>query len=273
MKSVRGARSEVLELATSLAAHGAREARVAFVLGSGLGAFAERLEGARAIDFSALKGMPRASVKGHAGRVVLGRIAGTPVLVQQGRVHLYEGWQPSAVTRSIRAYSELGIEALVLTNAAGGLVVGWPVPTLMRITDHVNLQGRTALEPGERAVGCPYDPAAGAALDAAAAAEGLALQRGVYVGLLGPSYETPAEIQHLVRLGGHAVGMSTVCEASAGHAAGMRVAAVSCISNAGAGLAPGALSHAEVVEAGRVMADSFCRLLAAAAPRLAASAS
>ncbi len=268
MKSLRSNRREALELATSLAAHGAREARIAFVLGSGLGAFADHLEGARALSFSELPGMPHASVRGHAGRVVLGAIGDVPVLVQQGRVHLYEGWHPSVVTRSVRAYAALGIESLVLTNAAGGLVVDWPVPTLMRVTDHVNLQGRTALGLGERAVGCPYDPDAGAAIDAAAATEHISLQRGVYVGLLGPSYETPAEIRHLVRLGGHAVGMSTVCEAAVGHACGMRVAAISCISNAGAGLTPGVLSHAEVVEAGRVMSDSFCRLLAAAAPRL-----
>ncbi|MEZ6014874.1 MAG: purine-nucleoside phosphorylase [Planctomycetota bacterium] len=270
MSARRVATRAVDELATSLAAHGARHARVAFVLGSGLGAFADRLDGARAIAFDALPGMPRTSVQGHAGRVVLGSIDGVEVLVQQGRVHLYEGWSAATVTRSVRAYAKLGIEALVLTNAAGGLVPGWPVPTLMRVTDHLNLQGRTPLFMSERGLGNPYDERAGVALDATAARLGIGLRRGVYVGLLGPSYETPAEIQYLMRSGGHAVGMSTVCEAQAGYVTGMRVAAVSCISNAGAGLGAGALDHQEVVEAGRVMADSFGQLLAASvAPILA----
>jgi purine-nucleoside phosphorylase len=258
------------ELATSLAAHGATGARIAFVLGSGLGEFAERLAGARAIGFDDLSGMPRAGVKGHAGRVVLGHLSGVPVLAQQGRVHLYEGWSPATVTRSVRAYAKLGVEVLVLTNAAGGLVVDWRIPTLMRIEDHVNLQGRTPLSSDERGVGCPYDTSAGEAFDRTARELGIELHRGIYVGLLGPSYETPAEIRHLVAIGGHAVGMSTVCEAQAGYAAGMRVAALSCISNAGAGLVPGVLNHAEVVEAGRLMADSFGRLLEATVPRLVA---
>lgn len=272
MTSRRSEARAVDELATSLAAHGAQRARAAFVLGSGLGAFAERLEGARAVPFEALPGMPRAAVKGHAGRVVLGEIEGVEVLAQQGRVHLYEGWSAATVTRSVRAYARLGIPLLVLTNAAGGLVADWPVPTLMRITDHVNLQGRSPLRPAERGTGCPYDVAAGAALDATAARIGVTLHRGTYVGLLGPSYETPAEIRHLVHAGGHAVGMSTVSEAQVGFACGMRVAAVSCISNAGAGLAPGALDHAEVVAAGRVMEDAFCRLLAAAVSPMLRSA-
>jgi purine-nucleoside phosphorylase len=269
-KRLEGTRA-VDELAQSLAAHGAVGTRIAFVLGSGLGAFAEHLEGARALGFDELSGMPRATVKGHAGRVVLGQLDGVRVLAQQGRVHLYEGWSPAAVTRSVRAYAKLGVEVLVLTNAAGGLVVGRPVPALMRIEDHVNLQGRTPLAQDERGVGCPYDARAGAELDRTAEELGIELFRGVYVGLLGPSYETPAEIRQLVAIGGQAVGMSTVCEAQAGHAVGLRVAAISCISNLGAGLAPGPLNHAEVVEAGRRIAESFGRLLAAAVPRLAAA--
>lgn len=256
------------ELATSLAAHGAAGTRIAYVLGSGLGDFAERLEGAHTIGFEDLPGMPHASVKGHAGRVVLGQLSGVRVLAQQGRVHLYEGWSPATVTRSVRAYAKLGVEVLVLTNAAGGLVADWRIPTLMRVEDHINLQGRTPLSPNERGLGCPYDTRAGEALDRTARELGIELQRGVYVGLLGPSYETPAEIRHLIAIGGHAVGMSTVCEAQAAYASGMRVAALSCISNAGAGLVPGALNHAEVVEAGRVMAGSFARLLEASAARL-----
>lgn len=259
----RTASDAVDELAVSLAAHRAGDARIAFVLGSGLGAFAERLEDARRVPFGELPGMPRAGVQGHAGQIVLGALDGVPVLAQQGRVHLYEGWSAATVTRSVRAYAALGVKVLVLTNAAGGLVPAWPVPTLMRIEDHINMQGRTPLTARERGLGNPYDVAAGAALERAAESLRIELHRGVYVGLLGPTYETPAEIRHLIDIGGHAVGMSTVCEAQAGHAAGMRVVAISCISNAGAGLKPGALDHKEVVEAGRTMANSFTRLLVA----------
>lgn len=258
---VSPAEAAIAELATSLAAHGARGVRVAFVLGSGLGAFADALDHARAIPFESLEGMPRAGVKGHAGRIVLGSVEGIPVLAQQGRVHFYEGHSAAVVTRSVRAYARLGVEVLVLTNAAGGLVTAWPIPTLMRLDDHIDLQGRSSLGLHERGVGSPYDAGAGATLDEVAASLGVGLQRGVYAGLLGPSYETPAEIRHLARMGAHAVGMSTVAEAAVGAAEGMRVAAISCISNAGAGLAPGALNHEEVVAAGRMMAADFTRLL------------
>jgi len=181
--------------------------------------------------------------------------------VQQGRVHLYEGWSVQELTRLVRAFAALGVRALVLTNAAGGIRAGFGPGTLMRIRDHINLQGRAPLARAERGFGTPWDAQLGALLDGAAAQAGLALENGVYAGLFGPAYETPAEIRWLRSLGADAVGMSTVAEALAARACGMRVAGISCITNLAAGLAPGPLSHAEVLESGRRTAADFCALL------------
>ncbi|MCP3914429.1 MAG: purine-nucleoside phosphorylase [bacterium] len=254
-------------LADGLAQGGAAGARVALVLGSGLGSFAERLENARTIGFDELDDMPKSRVPGHAGRFVAGELGGVRVVVQSGRVHLYEGWSPTEVTRSVRAFAALGCEALVLTNAAGGLAREWPVPCLMRVSDHINLQSRTPLGANEAGSGSPYDAELARALEEAAERARVELFSGVYAGLLGPSYETPAEIAHLGRIGAHAVGMSTVCEALAGRAAGMRVAAISCISNPAAGISATPLDHGEVVAAGKAIAGDFERLLAEFLPR------
>ena len=262
-------RERAQSLAADLARHGAGEAQMAFVLGSGLGVFAERLEEAETIPFEALPDMPRSAVPGHAGNFVLGRVQGIKVLVQKGRVHLYEGWSAFEVTRAVRAFAELGIGRLLLTNAAGCLRPDWPVPGLMRLEDHFARQGSVGLLRDESRRGNPYDPQLGDALDRAAAAVGITLQKGVYVGLLGPSYETPAEVRMLARSGASAVGMSTVAEASVAHARGLRVTAVSCLSNLGAGLSSGPLSHDEVVQAGQTIAETFVSLLTAAVPDLA----
>ncbi len=266
--AVKGTGSHT-RLAAALSERGASGARVAFVLGSGLGGFAERLENPVAIGFDELEDMPASRVPGHAGRFVVGDLAGVRVLVQSGRVHLYEGWSPAEVTRSVRAFAEIGVETLVLTNAAGGLDPAWPVPCLMRVSDHMNFQSRSPLARDESGQGCPYDAALGEALERAAAETGVALRSGVYAGLLGPSYETPAEVAYIAKSGAQAVGMSTVCEALAGDAAGLRVAAVSCISNPGAGISKGPLNHEEVVAAGKTMASDFERLLAAFVPHAA----
>lgn len=277
------------------------EARVAFVLGSGLGAFAERLEDARVVPYEELEGMPRSTVPGHEGRLVLGRVAGVPVVVQQGRRHLYEDASIEEVTRAVSAFGALGVDVLVLTNAAGGIRPEWKLPALMRVTDHINLQperwSKFVFETGDdrrsnvahrqlqlpvepdrssgRRDGSPpesvvYDADLGRAIDLAAKGAGIALVHGIYAGLLGPSYETAAEIRMLRWLGADAVGMSTVAEAAAGRAFGMRVAAISCITNAAAGITAAPLSHDEVVEAGRTASDSFCALLEAAVPGLVA---
>jgi purine-nucleoside phosphorylase len=259
-------------LADDLDARGFSGAQLGMVLGSGLGAFAERLEDAQVVSYEDLPAMPRSAVPGHAGRLVRGRLQGVEVLVQQGRVHLYEGWSPEEVTRAVRAMAFLGLDALVLTNAAGGLREDWEPGTLMRVTDHLDLTGRRAPLDGPRA-GSPYDEGLGEALERAAASAEVPLRAGVYAGLLGPNYETPAEVRMLRWMGADAVGMSTVLEASTAAAAGVGVAAVSCITNHAAGITDAPLSHDEVVETGAAVAESFARLLERAAPELAGASS
>lgn len=258
-------------LAACLRTKGIGAPDVAVVLGSGLGAFADAIDDPLVLDYGALDGMPRSAVVGHAGRLVVGAIDGVRVVVQQGRVHLYEGWSASDVTVAVRAFAALGVTRLLLTNAAGGLVADWPPGTLMRITDHVSLQGAAPLA-GSAAggPGSPWDAKLGAALVDAARAEGVTLAEGVYLANTGPAYETPAEVRLAGRLGAQAVGMSTALEAIAGAAAGMRVAGVSCITNHAAGIQATALSHEEVVAAGASASADFVKLLHAAVPRLVA---
>ena len=258
----------VLELAQSLATRGVEGIDLAVVLGSGLGGFADVLEEARSIPFAELASMPHGRVPGHAGRLVVGRIGRARVLVQSGRAHLYEGWSALEVSRAVRAYASIGCRGLVLTNAAGGLDGRRAIPRLLRIRDHVNLQGRSPLAANEAGRGSPYDEELALALDRAAREERVALESGVYVGLLGPSYESPAEIRMLARFGVDAVGMSTVCEALAARAAGMRVCALSCITNHAAGISPRPLAHDEVVAAGARIAGEVRRLLVRAVPLL-----
>ncbi len=254
---------ELEQLTSQLQDLGVGDARIAFVLGSGLGAFAEGLEDARVIPYAEIPAMPQSTVPGHAGELVLGTIAGVPVVVQKGRVHLYEGRSAREITRCARAFAGCGVESLVLTNAAGGTEPDWELPALMRITDHVNLQGEAPLLRDEAKATTVYDAELGAALDRAAESCGVTLHRGVYMAVPGPSYETPAEVRMLRAGGGSAIGMSTVQEASAARACGMRVAAVSAITNPAAGISETPLNHAEVVEAGRIVSERFCALLTA----------
>jgi purine-nucleoside phosphorylase len=247
-------------LVASLRKHAVGELDLAFVLGSGLGAFAERIEDARRIPYEELEGMPRSKVVGHAGQLVVGRIGSRRVLAQQGRVHLYEGWSVHEVTRAVRAVAAL-CPRFVLTNAAGGLRREWAPGTLMALSDHLNLQGRSPLRRDQAGYANPYDAELRQALHAAARKVGFELQQGVYAGLLGPTYETPAEIELLRRLGADAVGMSTVAEALAARAAGARVAGVSLITNFAAGITGEPLSHEEVIAAGKEAAGRFSELL------------
>lgn len=249
------------------------EVELALVLGSGLGAFADGLEDATSVSYDDLDGMPMSAVPGHAGRLVSGIVpgCGVRVLVQQGRVHYYEGWSAFEVTRCVRALAAVGIRGLVLTNAAGGVNRDFVPGTLMRIRDHINLQGASALLPGEGDGSPVYDPGFGRVLDSVSTSTDNALEVGVYVGNLGPAYETPAEVEMAHRLGGDAVGMSTVLEASAGHAAGMRVAAISCITNLAAGIGTEPLSHEEVMETGQAVAARFQALLSGSIPGLIAA--
>lgn len=250
-----------MSLAQELEGRGLGGAELAIVLGSGLGALADALEDATAVAHDELDGWPASTVPGHAGRFVSGTLEGRRVLVQQGRIHLYEGHSPRAVTAAVRAFAELGVPRLLLTNASGGLVPEWTPGTLMRITDHINFQGAAPLERGESGGGSPYDAELGETLARAAAKADIPLESGVYFATSGPAYETPAEIRAAIAMGAHAVGMSTALEAIAGHALGMRVGAVSCITNLAAGLKEDPLSHAEVVEAGSRASAQFACLL------------
>ena len=260
--------ASVEQLATSMAARGLERFDLAIVLGSGLGAFAQALAKPLVVGYAELEGMPSSSVAGHAGRFVLGEVAGVRVLVQQGRAHLYEGWSAHESSRAVRAFAHLGCRGLVLTNAAGSLRREWQPGTLVRIRDHINMQGKSAVLARERSSGAIYSESFGAALERGAAEAGVQLERGVYCGLLGPSYETPAEIRRLAKFGADLVGMSTVAEAAAGFAAGMQVAGISLVTNQAAGICPTKLDHAEVLAAGEAAAASIAKLLVAAVPLL-----
>ncbi len=269
--SARSPAAAVDALANALAKHGLDGVKVALVLGSGLARVAEQLEGSRAIEFTELPELPRGDVDGHTGRLIVGEISGERVVVQQGRVHLYEGRSAEEVTRFVRAIVALGCRVVALTNAAGGLHRDWAVGSLMRITDHINLQGDTPLGARERGYGAPYDAELGQLLVGAATDAGVPLHAGVYAGLRGPSYETPAEIRELRRSGASAVGMSTVAEALAAHAAGARVVGISCIVNHAAGITERALTHVEVLDVGRRSARSVGEVFAYSVPRWAAA--
>jgi purine-nucleoside phosphorylase len=222
---------------------------VGVVLGSGLGGFAETLTDLVRIPYAEVPGLAPPSVPGHPGSLILGRVGAASVACLAGRVHLYEGHDVADVVRGVRLLAALGCHSVLLTNAAGGMRVDLTPGSLMLIVDHLNLTGRNPLCGVARPfvdLSHAYDPDIAAAARDAARDAGVPLAEGVYAGLLGPSYETPAEIRMLRTLGADAVGMSTVNETIALRHAGVRVGALSCITNWAAGLSPVALSHHEV---------------------------
>lgn len=234
------------------------------VLGSGLGGLAQRVEHATRIPFSHVPGFPTATVAGHAGQLILGTLADRPVALMAGRFHMYEGHDAALAAFPARVLHALGAPVYFASNAAGGVRRTFGPGELMMIADHINLMFRNPLlgpvESGDIRfpdMSAPYDPALQDVLRDAAQAVGVSLQVGVYCGLLGPTYETPAEVRMLERLGVDAVGMSTVPEVIVARAIGMRVAAVSCITNKAAGLSLEALDHSEVVEVGKRVAAQF----------------
>jgi purine-nucleoside phosphorylase len=244
---------------------------VGVVLGSGLGAWADGLEAVTRVPYADIPHMARSSVIGHAGNLCLGRVGQVPVACLQGRVHLYEGHDPERVVFGVRLLARLGCRAVLLTNAAGGLQAAWAPGDLMLVTDHLNLMGRNPLSgPNTDALG-PRFPDMTEAYDhelsdlarQAASDTGTVLREGVYAGLLGPTYETPAEIRMLRTLGADAVGMSTVPEVIALRHQGVRAAAISCITNMAAGLSPTKLDHSEVEATARRTRDRFTALLSA----------
>jgi purine-nucleoside phosphorylase len=245
--------------------------RVGVVLGSGLGAWADALQAVVKVPYAEIPHMARSTVVGHAGNLCVGRAEGVPVACLQGRVHLYEGHEPERVVFGVRMLARLGCRAVLLTNAAGGLVAGWAPGDLMLITDHLNLMGQNPLAGANEGALGPRFPDMTEAYDrelselgrAAAKATGVPLREGVYAGLLGPTYETPAEIRMLRALGADAVGMSTVPEVIALRHMGVRAAAVSCITNLAAGLSATKLDHAEVEATAAASRGRFTALLTA----------
>lgn len=242
---------------------------IGVVLGSGLGAFGDTLAGLVKVPYAEIPGMPQSTVIGHAGNLCLGEIAGGQIACLQGRVHLYEGHDLDTATFGVRLLARLGCRAVLLTNAAGGINPTFAPGDLMLIADHLNLTGRNPLVgPNDDAMGprfpdmtAAYDPALREAAHAAARQFGTTLREGVYAALLGPTYETPAEVRMLRTLGADAVGMSTVPEVIALRHQGVRVGGVSCITNLAAGISPTPLDHAEVEATAKRTRDAFVALL------------
>jgi len=242
---------------------------VGIVLGSGLGGLADELGDPVAIPFEEMPGWPVATAPGHVGRLLLGVLAGRPVAMLQGRFHLYEGNAPGLVVQPVLLFRRLGAQVLVLTNASGGLDPSFGPGTLMVINDHLNLTGQNPLiGPNADGIGARFPDLTDSwstrlrgRLHAAGAAEGVQLAEGVYVGLTGPNYETPAEVRLYASQGGHAVGMSTVMECIAARWAGLEVCGVSLVTNPGAGYTGEPLSHEEVLAAGAEAGPRLARVI------------
>jgi len=253
-----------------------REPHVAVVLGSGLGAFADELSDPIAIPYSEIPGWPVSTAVGHSGKLVFGKLGKLDIAVMAGRAHLYEGYSPAQVTMGVRVLHRLGARSVVFTNAAGGINLSYKQGALVLISDHINLQGSHPLiGPNDDNEG-PRFPDMTEAYSAryrALAREvthqlKIQLDEGVYAALTGPSYETPAEIRYLRTIGADLVGMSTVPEVIVANYLGMRVLAISCVTNMAAGILPQKLDHKEVLEAGYQVRDTLIRFLKALLPKL-----
>lgn len=247
----------------------AADARIALVLGSGLGGFAEDFEDAVNIPYREIPGFVSSTAQGHAGRLVSGKVDGVPVLAMQGRVHYYEGYSLEEVTFPIRTFKLLGINTLVLTNAAGGVDIELTQGALMVISDHLNVMGVNPLRgPNDERFG-PRFPDMSEVYSRElqefvieeARGLGVTVRRGIYAALAGPSYETPAEIHMLRAFGADAVGMSTVPEAIVARHMGMKVLGISCVTNMAAGITENPINHEEVMETGERVRETFTQLL------------
>lgn len=248
----------------------------AVVLGSGLGAFASELEDPIEVPYSEIPGWPCSTAVGHAGRLVFGRIGTLELAAMAGRVHMYEGYSAQQVAFPVRVLGRLGVRSMVITNAAGGINLALGRGGLVLITDHINLQGTNPLcGPNEDSFG-PRFPDMSEAYSSefrlvahlVAYQQGVVLSEGVYAAMLGPSYETPAEIRYLRKIGADLVGMSTVPEVIVAGHMGIRVLGISCVTNMAAGILPQKINHDEVLEAGAMVRDTLVRFLKALLPRL-----
>jgi purine-nucleoside phosphorylase len=253
--------------------------KIALVLGSGLGAFADDFENATRIPYAKIPHFPRSTAIGHAGQLVLGKVDGIPVAGMQGRVHLYEGYSAKQVGFPVRVFQRMAIKALIVTNAAGGINLNYSEGALVALRDHINLQGANPLiGPNDDRFGPrfpdmtrAYDPEFRRFVVEAGKKLALNLHEGVYLALAGPNYETPAEIHSFRALGADLVGMSTVPEVLAARHSGIRVLGISCVTNMAAGITGASLSADEVFETGAKVKHQFIALLRAIIPRIAAS--
>ena len=265
-----------LAAAALIQSHSSLRPRISLVLGSGLGGFADELTNPTRIPYADIPEFPRSTAIGHAGTLVIGESAGVPVAAMQGRVHLYEGYSAQQVAFPLRVFAALGIKAVVLTNAAGGINAGYSQGALVAIRDHINLQGHNPLVgANDDRFGArfpdmtdAYDPALRRIAVEEASRVGIELFEGVYAAMLGPSYETPAEIRFLRTIGADLVGMSTVSEVIVARHMGIAVLAISCVTNMAAGMSGGKINHEEVLETGQRVRTKFLALLRAVMPRL-----
>lgn len=251
--------------------------QISLVLGSGLGAFADEFTGSTRIPYAEIPYFPRSTAIGHAGQLVVGKVGAIPVAGMQGRVHLYEGYSPKDVVFPIRVFARMGVKAVVLTNAAGGIKREFTQGRLVVISDHINLQGVNPLTgPNDERFGLrfhdmtdAYDKQFREMTVGEGNRLGIGMHEGVYAGLAGPSYETPAEIRYLRTIGADLVGMSTVPEVIAARHSGIRVLGISCVTNAAAGILDQPLNHVEVLETAERVKGQFIGLLKAVIPRIA----
>ncbi len=249
---------------------------IGLVLGSGLGGFADSLTDSMAVPYADIPAFPCSTAIGHAGRMIIGNVGSVSVAAMQGRVHLYEGYSAQEITFPIRVFGRMGIRAVILTNAAGGINLGYSQGALVLIRDHINLQGANPLvgmNDDRFGVRFPdmthaYEKQYREIARTEAAKLNIALHDGVYAALPGPSYETPAEIEYLRRIGADLVGMSTVAEVIAARHMGIKVLAISCVTNMAAGILDQPLSHKEVMETGERVKTTFESLLKAVLPRV-----
>ncbi|MGM1046031.1 purine-nucleoside phosphorylase [Paenibacillus uliginis N3/975] len=264
------------EAAAFIRSKGGVQPEVGLILGSGLGVLADLLEDTVSIPYSDIPHFPVSTVEGHEGELLLGKIQDRPVVLMKGRFHMYEGYGPELTAFPVRVMKQLGVKSLLVTNAAGGINTSFEPGDLMLITDHLNMTGRNPLiGPNDPALGVRFPDMSEAysrrlrklALETAES-QGITLQQGVYAGLLGPTYETPAEIVMLRTLGADAVGMSTVSEVIVARHSGLEVLGISCISNMAAGILDQPLSHDEVMETAEKVREKFLGLVMAVIPSM-----
>lgn len=268
--------AHIREAAAYIASKTSCKPEIGLILGSGLGVLGDEMAGSVTIPYEDIPHFPISTVEGHAGELVLGSMQGRDVVLMRGRFHLYEGYDAQQTTLPVRVMKELGVRMLLVTNAAGGIREDYEPGDLMIISDHLNLTGRNPLVgPNDDALGVRFPDMSEAysrrlreIARSAAAQLGFQIREGVYAGLLGPNYETPAEIRMLRTLGADAVGMSTVAEVIVARHAGLEVLGISCISNMGAGMLDQPLSHEEVMETSAKVKDRFISLVMAVLPQM-----